>query len=324
MTMQAFQGDAALKSQLIEPIRARWAARELLPASILKWMPDQKLYSLCGALVESQDADVFRERSGIPLELAMLCEALVQFGVEVSGDPEQPAGFSMAGSDDILSFGTQWLDAIAPGADLSDIVPQFAVHIMQTILSPDFAMAGQIEVNVRAAGDQILALWQRELAGETADSKQWRAIRRATMEAAEACTTPWCYPVAAFFEAMSWPVRGLGGEFVSSFQYFMQNWLNHVRGPFLEEQDRADQIHALVGGRCLEVAGREGDLDEAATMALLDTMPDAKRALMAIGDPVARARLRAGRNRAAVATDPLIRREMDLMLGLIAGAGPAA
>ena len=72
--MQAFNGDAALKAQMIESVRPRWESGALIPCAILKWSPEQHAYSLSAGLIESSDADEFERRTGIPVEFATFCE----------------------------------------------------------------------------------------------------------------------------------------------------------------------------------------------------------------------------------------------------------
>jgi hypothetical protein len=318
--MQAFQGDVALKARMTESVRARWAANELLPASILKWQPDQKIVSLCAAMVESQDGDVFQQRTGIPLELAMLCEALIAVGVDLRPDETQPGGFVMRGAPSILSFGMEWLDAIPPGADLSVVVPRFMAQVVEMVLKPDFAVAEHIVPDVRDAASRVLELWKLELLGRAVEAKDWRSVRMAAVMASEACNTPWCFPIAAFVEALAWPVHTVAAEFVSLFQTFLVNWMNYLERPFLSEEDRANQLHALIGWQAIARAERDAAQDEAAMQALLDTMPDSKRALMAVGDPIVRERVREAKARAREATVPVLRGQMDCVLKLIAAA----
>ncbi|MFZ6846330.1 hypothetical protein [Undibacterium sp. RuTC16W] len=320
MTISAFHGDPALKAELINPLRARWAANELLPASILKWMPEERIYSLCGAMVESQDKDVFQQRTGIPLELAMLSEALISASIEVTGDPSNPLGFIIRGDNVILAFGMEWLDAVRPGADLTDVVPRYAVQLLQSMLRPDFVLSEHIEPALAAVAARLLDLWQRELAGQSVDAQEWRAVRAAALQVSEAYETPWGFPITMFVESMGWPIRSIAGEFVGLFQPLAQTWLNYLRLPFFEEQDRADQTLSMIGWHRLWLAEREGELDEAAMNSFFDDMPDINRAMHALGDADTRERLRAARVSANVVTTPMIRQQMDLLLKLIASA----
>jgi hypothetical protein len=320
MTMQAFQGDPELKAHLVDPLRPQWAANELIPASILNWDTENKAYSLCAAMIKGNDKDEFERQTGIPLEMAMLCEALIASNIEVAGDPTNPKGFRMDGSKEIMSFGMEWLDAVRPGADLSGVVPRFMAQWLTTLLAADFVLADHIEPDVRAAATCILGLWNRELAGEAIASKEWNPVRKTAVEAFDKLEDPWCMSIANVVETLAWPLRSVAPEFVINFQRLAVSWLGYLQRPFLSDEDRETEELELAGWLRIAKASRNSELDEAATTALMDEVPEQKKALFAKMDPVYQERTRAAKRRARVATDPVVRRQMDLMLTLIKAA----
>src|SRR6185295_10318552 len=87
---QAFQGSLVRKNQMVEPLRAKWASKQVLPLSYLKWRTDGGIVSLCGALAETQDPALFVERTGLPVELGALCEGLIYVGLEFREDKNSP------------------------------------------------------------------------------------------------------------------------------------------------------------------------------------------------------------------------------------------
>jgi len=315
--MQAFHGDAAEKTKLVESIRPRWVAGQLLPATILKFDTENKLFSLGGALANTQDIDVFVATTGIPHELAMLCEALVSAGVELVTEAGPPPTFALKGADKVLSFGVEWLDAIRPGADLSDVVPQFMARFMECVLSPAFPLASHIEPQAREIAGRILGYWRQELAGETVDGKTWRAVRKAATEASATLTDPWCFFFGDLLEALAWPVRGLGGEFVALYRSFAIVWTGIVQRPYLDPEDQENQVLSSKGWRLVAKVSKESGDDEEAVQRALDAAPGEKRALMSVGDPVVRARLRAGKLCAQEVTGDVVREQMDELLELI-------
>lgn len=319
MTLQAFHGDSALKKTLIDAVRARWNERQLLPATILKFDEENQLYSLGGALAGSQEIDAFVEKTGIPHELAMLCEALVSSGVEVVGQPGTPPTFDMEGPEDVFAFGLQWLEAIRPGANLQDVVPRFMVEFLEHSLSPEFSLAKHIEPASRDIAIRIIDGWKRELAGTPIDSKDWRAIRKAAVASIDSLKDPWGYPYGAFLEGLGWPVRGLGGEFVAMFRGLAMTWMAALQQPYIDSEDQEIQVLMLKGWQLVAKAGREHGDDEEAVQRVLEGTEE-KRAMMTVVDPVVRARLRAGKARAVSATAPALRSQMDAMLALIKAA----
>lgn len=321
MQYQAFQGSQSRKSRMVEPLRAKWAAGQILPLSYLKWRTDGGIVSISGALAETQDPQLFVERTGLPVELGALCEGLIYAGLEFREDESAPLGFTTHGGDTILSFGLEWLDAIAVGQDLGDVVPRFMRSFLTSVLAPDFAMAAHIEAPVRASAERILDLWSRELSGEAIPSKAWRAVRTDALRASEASSDPWGYPLAELVESLAWPVRGLTMEFVPIFQLFAKSWIEYLASPYLSSEDRDDQVSSLIAGRDFSRAQRSPQLSQESAEALLDGLPEAKRAMLASIQPAVKARMDEAKRQARAESDQLLRAHMESVLELIRGAG---
>src|SRR6185503_3207643 len=156
---QAFHGSLVRKNQMVERVRSKWASRQIYPLSYLKWRTDGGIVSLSGALAETQDPELFVERTGLPVALGALCEGLIYVGLEFRDDKNSPLGFSVHGSDTILSFGLEWLDAINVGDDLGDVVPRFMHAFLSSVLASDFALAAHVERPVHGSAKRILELW---------------------------------------------------------------------------------------------------------------------------------------------------------------------
>ena len=321
MQYQAFQGSQARKNQLVEPLRAKWRAGQLLPLSYLKWRTDGGPVSVSGALAETQDPQLFAERTGLPVELGALCEGLIYAGLEFREDESAPLGFTTHGGDTILSFGMEWLDAIVVGQDLGDVVPRFMRSFLTSVLAPDFTMAAHIEAPVRASAENILDLWSRELRGEVIPPKTWRAVRADALHASEASSDPWGYPLAELVESLAWPVRGLAMEFVPIFQLFAKSWIGYLASPYLSSEDRDGQVLSLIGGRDFSRALRDSQVSQESGEALLDSLPEAKRAMLAAIQPEVKARMDEAKRQARAVSDRLLRAHMDTILELIRGAG---
>jgi hypothetical protein len=317
--MKAFHNDAALKARLVERVRALWENGELFSAGILRWMPEQKAFSIGGALAETGDNDEFEKVTGIPIQLALLCENLVAVTTVMFEDKSKPPGYDFVTDKDIRRFEMEWLDAIRPGADLSGVLPQFMAFYLETLLAPDFAMAKNIDPAVRAVGERILEKWRAELAGQTVDPATWRAIRNDAVKASEAVTDPWCYPIAYFMETLAWPVSDVVGEFGQPFGYLTANWINILRRPYYVEEHRNRGELSLVGFRKMVDAENEGVTGEEAIQKFLDTIPEIKKAMMPL-PPEETLRYKKDQVRAFESTTPPIRRMMDRMLKLIEAA----
>jgi hypothetical protein len=319
MTMKAFHGDVGVKAELVERVRARWNNGELFSAGVLRWMPEQKAFSIGGALAQTADNDEFEKTTGIPIQLALLCESVVATTTVMFEDKEKATGYDFVTDKEIKRFEMEWLDAIHPGAQLSGVLPQFMAFYLETLLAADFAMAKHIEPGVRAVGERILEKWRAELAGQTSDPATWRSIRNDAVKASGTVTDPWCYPIAYFMETLAWPVADVAGEFGQPFGYLTGNWISFLRRPFYAEEHRNRGELSLVGFRKMEEAEKAGVTGDEAIQKFLDTIPEIKKAMMPL-PPEDALRYKKDQVRAFEATTPPMRRMMDRILKLIAAA----
>ncbi len=315
MAPVAFRGSAEVKEQLVEPVRAQWNAHALAPDTALNFEREDQPNSLAGALARTCDRAQFEERTGIPAELAQLCELLIAVGTQKVELPEPEGAFSLAGSDDILSFGMEWLDAVRPGADLQPVVPKFARHCLDLVLRPDFALAPYITAEFREVGERISALWDQELAGDSIARATWRSLQQAALEA-DANTTPaWGFRVATFLEAMVWPVESISGEFVGHFEPLLFNWLFFLELDDLTEDECRDREHFLIGWRAMAIAPRDnaGIIDGDP----LEGLPESQRVMSPEHIMATMERAKTVKERAQGRKDAVIRGLMDTLLTLI-------
>jgi hypothetical protein len=266
----------------------------------------------------TRDRGEFEDRTGIPAGLARLCELLIASGTQKVEAPDSAAGFSLEGAGNLLAFGTEWLDAIRPGADLSLVMPQFARYVLDRLLQPDFPLAPYIGPEFRDVGLRILTLWDRELAGHVTARDEWRRVQKAAL-AADADTTPaWGYRVATFLEALAWPVKSISGEFVVLFEPLFFNWLIFLETPYMTDEERADREHLLIGLRAMAIAPRDNaghmDFDP------LEALPESQRVIS--GDYIAATmeRSKAVKDAARARKDEVIRDLMDTVLTFIRSA----
>lgn len=317
MQYQAFQGSQARKTEMAERVRTKWANRQVFPLSYLKWRTDGGMVSLSGALAETQDPELFVERTGLPVELGTLCEGLIYVGLEFFEDKDALLGLGMRGGDPIFSFAMEWIDAIPVGANLGGVVPRFMRSFLASVLANDFVMAVHVESSVRAAAERILDLWDRELGGEVVSGREWRAVRGDAVRASESSDDVWGYPIAEMVESLAWPVKGLASEFVPIFQLFAKPWGGFVASSYLSDDDRRLEIANMAGLRELTRAQRDPQFSQETEETLLDRLPEAKRAILASMEPEAKARTDEAKRKARPVTDMLLRAQMDNLLELI-------
>jgi len=312
----AFQGDPQRKADMVDRVRARWAQGEIFPLIYLKWRTDGGMVSLSGMLAETQVPEQFVERTGLPVELAILCEGLVSAGAEFRENKSAPRGLAMQGSEAILAFAMEWLDAIPVGADLGGVVARFMHSFLASVLAPDFAMAAHVPPALHACAVRILGLWEREMSGAQVAPKEWRSLRADTVRASEDHSNPWGGAVSELIESLAWPARGLAPEFVPIFQVFMKEWRQFLAAPHLSSEDRDVLTQSLLGLREVNRAQRDPQLSELPIETLLERSPQS-RAVLALMQPDMQARLDAAKQQARSESDHALRRQMDRLRSLI-------
>jgi hypothetical protein len=317
----AFHGDPARKAAMVDRVRVKWAQGHVFPLPYLKWRTDGGMVSLSGALAETQVPEEFVERTGLPVELATLCEGLVNSGAEFIEDKNAHRGLAMRGGESILAFAIEWLDAISVGADLGGVVPRFMHGFLASVLEPGFAMAAHLSPGVRGCAERILDLWKREIGGAPVAPQEWRNVRADALRAAEDHSDPWGFALSELVESLAWPARGLAPEFVPIFQVFMKEFRQFLVMPYLSSEDQDLVTQSLVAFRDLFRAQRDPELSQLPFESLLERQPQSKDAVLAIMKPETQARLGAAKEQAQPASDHALRQWMDSLLDLIrAGA----
>ena len=317
MPLRAFLGDPALRAETLKRVREKWETRQITPFFFLKWSTQNTFASLAGTIAETQDPEQFVARTGITLELALLCETLISSGISFADDTEAPLGFVMRGDDAIWSFGIEWLDAIEVGNDVSDVVTRFMPAFLAHILSDDFPLSSQTASGVRAVAHEIIGLWTRELGGETVSRQEWRAVRVNALRASETSGDPEGYPVAELVESLPWPLTSIAVEFPAICQKFLNSYLQVLAVRLLPEQDQIDWIKCLVGARELGRARSEARFAGGSDEDILDHLPQVKRAMFATQQPEMMSRMDAAKERARPLMVPFLREQMDGILTLL-------
>lgn len=318
----AFLGDPARKAAMVDRVRIKWSQEQVFPLAYLKWRTDGGMVSLSGALSETQVPEEFAERTGLPLELALLCEGLVNSGVEFTEEPNAPLGLAMRGGEAILAFAMEWLDAIPVGADLAGVVPRFMHGFLAGVLSPGFAMAAHWSPAVHGCAKHLHALWEREIGGAPVKPQEWRALRSDALRAADAHGDPWGHVLSELVESLAWPVHGLAPEFVPIFQVFTKEFRQFLVMPWLSAEDRDLVTQSLIGFRELNRAQRDPEASQLPFETLLERHPSSKDAVIAVMKPQIQARLAEARKHAQSASDLALRQHMDHLLHLIRAAEP--
>ncbi|MDG5497487.1 hypothetical protein [Niveispirillum sp. BGYR6] len=317
MSLRAFLGDPALKAETLNRVRQAWDARQIIPLIYLKWSNGAGVASLAGTIAQTQDPALFVARTGLPLELALLCEMLVNTGITFQDDETAPRGFTMSADERIWSFGLEWLEAIAVDADVSDIVARFLPVFLTHILSDEFPLSAAIDPAVKSVARDILQLWERERRGEPVPSKAWRTIRANAVLVSEGSSDPAGYAAADLVESLAWPCAGIAVEGPVISQKFLQSCLQVLAAPFLPPQDQIDWAKGQAAQRELRRIRSEAPDADLSDEELLDRHPEIKQAMLAPQQPAAAARMDAAKQKARSALLPFLLQQMDALLNLL-------
>jgi hypothetical protein len=317
MSLRAFLGDPALKVATLDRIREKWEARQIMPLIYLKWSADNGFASLSGAIAETRDPATFVAKMGIPVELALLCETLINAGISFVDDKDAPFGLIMRGDDAIWSFGMEWLDAVVVDDDVSDVVPHLLPIFMARVLSDDFPLSAHIAPDVRTVAQDIVRLWTSELGGEPVPRQEWRTVRLSALRASDTSSDPMGYLVADLVESLPWPLAGLAAEFPAICQRFLHAYLQALAAAHLPDRDRADWVASLEGARTLSRARGEARFADASDEDILTHFPQVQSAMIASQQPAAVSRMDQAKQRARPLMNLFLREQMDRLLMLL-------
>lgn len=315
--MQAFNGNQATKDEMVGRVRAQWLAGKLIAGGGLLWDEENALHSLNGALAETADADEFEARTGISLDVALLCESTLALNSVAIKDRSRKVGYSVVHDPALDGVATEWLEAIRPGADLQSVIPKFMVHFLGFVLSDGFAQRDFVPAEVRDVAGKILANWKLELAGQVVDAKSWRQLRGEAVKATEHIGEAWAYPISHFVETMAWPLPSMTREFRQPFMFITGNLLSFLQVPYQVEEDRKLSELALLGHLKMREQDRSGRTAPEDRQALLDANPDIKEAMTWYSDEDRNARVKSGQRKAFAATTPVVRQFMEKLVQFI-------
>lgn len=181
----AFNGDPAFKADAIAKLRIHVANGTFLYST----PADPTLgASAISSIVESGEAQEYAERLGYPVGLALVLHTIVN---------------SYRNLSEAANFAEAWLDRTPVGADLSRIVPEAVVAILED--------PGLIEITrrhdpIEEARLSILNLHHGALGGETISRRDWKEARSAALAATDGAPEDRLLRAASSVaEAAAWP-----------------------------------------------------------------------------------------------------------------------
>jgi hypothetical protein len=182
--MQAFHNDAAVKSRLVDRLKADAEAGAIINAENV-WKGGKG--SPSGCVVQGEGLTLWPERTGLPKALGAALDALAKH----LGSPENAGRFTV-----------EWLDAVPVGEDMAGVAHGLIGWLLKDaeygILR--LATTDAVQETVRRIAD----LHRCGAAGEVATAAEWGAARAAAMAVSDACEKGTEKRVAATAEAAAW------------------------------------------------------------------------------------------------------------------------
>lgn len=317
MRLKAFLGDPAVKADILNRVREGWDARKIIPIAYMKWSDGGRFASLAGTIGKTQDPDAFVASTGLTVELALLCETLINAGITFESEESAPLKFAMRGDEAIWSFGTQWLEAIDVGQDVSEAVRRFMPVFLTAILAEDFAGSEMISPAVREVANEILNLWACEARGEAVPPKAWRQVRASALCASNENCGPEGYATADLVESLPWPGDGIAAEFPSICQKFLLSYQQALAAGLMTSQERIAWGQSLEAHRQLTRLRSEPDYSFMSEEELQKRFPELKQKILATQTPEAAERIDLAMQQARAGMLPFVRQQMAGLLELL-------
>ena len=214
--MQAFHNDPALKRATLDRIRAHLSAGDVVPLSGY-WKESKGGPAYCA--VDDPDPAVFERRLGIPRSLLPMVEAIFRDTYNMA-PPDRKVPLEDSELALAHGFPADWLEAIAPGVDLTSVPAQMIVWILADRELGSIASATHEEV--RAVLLEISAAHQAALDGRPPSGSQWTALRSRAMTLADGLPRNSVdAKVAATVESAAWPSTASGGITLDVFNTYI-------------------------------------------------------------------------------------------------------
>lgn len=160
----SFHGDPALKADALTKLR-----RHIANGTFLYSTPADPALgaSAISSVVESGDPQEYADRLGYPVPLVLVLHSIVN---------------SFGSLPEAADFAEAWLERTPVGADLSRVVPEAIVTILE---DPALIEVTRRHGPIEDARQSVLDLRRRALAGETISRSDWKEARSAALAATD-------------------------------------------------------------------------------------------------------------------------------------------
>jgi hypothetical protein len=177
--MIAYHGDKAIKKKYLDRVKAHALADEIVKG---KYWENGRGCAV-GCTIHSGHHSAYETELGIPQVLALLEDGI----------------FEALPNDLAIKWPERFLAAITPGADLSNVWPEFAVWLL---VDEKFGVIQFSKTDAQREAIQSVAdLYQLKLEGAIIDANDWLEARHAAYAAAYAAADAAAYAAAYAYDA---------------------------------------------------------------------------------------------------------------------------
>jgi len=154
----AFHGDPAIKAKYVARLQMHHAQDQIVQGFYAEGDPEKAEFRGCaiGCVLHSDNHSAYPDEIGYPTVLAHLEDSIFE-GLPASEAPQ---------------FAVDFLAVVEPGADLSLVWPRFALWMLS---DPKHGVLRLANEGTRPSIEGIIALCQREVAGESVSEEDWRS-----------------------------------------------------------------------------------------------------------------------------------------------------
>ncbi|MDO7835640.1 hypothetical protein Q4610_11350 [Sphingobium sp. HBC34] len=179
----AFHADPAIKVDAQARLRGHIDAKRFIfyPA----W--EDGAANVIGAIIQSGDQQAYADHLGYPIALVTALDSIVN---------------AYSTTPLAAEYAQSWLDRTPVGADLSDIVSQAIIFLLER---PELVAHARGHAGIETARQAILALHRRALQGDAPERKAWKVVRLAAVTASDQAKDPLVRCAGTVVEAAAWP-----------------------------------------------------------------------------------------------------------------------
>lgn len=179
-TYRAFYGDATLRDAVVERVKKRILADQIVTGLAPVYDEAASVCSLMGAAVQSDDMERYEGTLSIPAHVARLEEVVHGFLSQEITDAEGNKSYVLR--EPTLNYPLDWLKAIPLGADLQLVTPEFIRWFLLDIADAPQPYGVVVNDAAKTSAREIASLYAQAARGEPPTAEVWKQARKKVSE----------------------------------------------------------------------------------------------------------------------------------------------